>query len=594
MNQTRLTIHSIMMIHFIYNLLVILTVRSTVSALARVHDSQYSLGSDTIPSHESPSHESPSYEHSRLRCDLSRPLDPSEDGLLSSEELFSDPEQLKIMVERHQPLVRIPSVCYDDLGDFEEDERWKPFYDIPVVLEKTYPNIYEKAEIETINTFGLVYTVTGSDETLAPILLTAHQDVVPVESETLDQWEHPPFSAYYNETDGYLWGRGASDDKSAITALMSAMEALLSQEEYQPRRSVIFAFGFDEECSGYRGAAEISKHLEQRYGEGGVAVILDEGGAGLQNLGETLYALPAVYEKGYLDVWLSLDVLGGHSSTPTPHTAIGIMSEIITMLESYPFKPEIARNSPVHQALVCFAKYSPNILPELTEIIYYGDLRAAAYFLSHASRETQYLIQTSQAVDWIAGGQKINSLPEFVTLGVNHRYAPQDSIGSIQHRIVNLVQDTVRKYSLQLQAFEGDEDYEKYLATQGISLEAEKARHLWKPTYNGSLVLKSGKKSYITPQTPTSGPIWDIFAGTVRHTFAQEAPRVVVAPGAMTGNTDTRHYLSLSKNIYRWSPGSLASFSNIHTINERLLVSEHVNMAKFYYDFIRNFDQADV
>ncbi|KAI1046749.1 hypothetical protein LB505_006787 [Fusarium chuoi] len=62
----------------------------------------------------------------------------------------------------------------------------------------------------------------------------------------------------------------------------------------------------------------------------------------------------------------------------------------------------------------------------------------------------------------------------------------------------------------------------------------------------------------------------------------------------MTGNTDTRHYLNLSKNIYRWSPGSLKSFSNIHGVNERLLMSEQMNMAKFYYDFIRNFDKANV
>ncbi|KAF2968315.1 hypothetical protein GQX73_g5291 [Xylaria multiplex] len=512
---------------------------SVMSACVFAYGNQYSLGSGKPLAVEDPG-----YISSRLKCDLPRSLDPSSDGLLSSFELFSGKDALETIIKRHQELVRIPSICYDDLGEFDEDKRWEPFYDIPDVLEKAYPNIYESATVETINRFGLVYTVSGSDRGLAPILLVAHQDVVPVEEETLDQWEHPPFDAVYNETDGYLWGRGASDDKSAITALMSAMEALLSQEEYQPRRSVIFAFGFDEECSGYRGAGEISKHLEERYGEGGIAVILDEGGGGLQSLGDTLYALPAVYEKGYLDVWFTLDVLGGHSSTPTPHTAIGIMSEIITTLESNPFEPIIIKNSPVHQALVCLARYSPGAIPKLTEFIYHGNLKAAAYVLAQASRETQYLIQTSQAVDWIAGGQKINSLPEFVTLGVNHRYAPQDSITGIQHRIVNLVDKIVRKYALQLRAFEDDEDYDKYLATTTIPPQGQKAHHLWEPIYNGTLMLETRKKSYITPETPTHGPIWDTFAGTVRHTFAREASKVVVAPGAMTGNTDTRHYLS--------------------------------------------------
>ena len=417
----------------------------------------------------------------------------------------------------------------------------------PVVLEtgcarKLTPCIYrhEHATVETINRFGLVYTVSGSDETLAPILLTAHQDVVPVEEETLDRWEHPPFKAVYNESTGYIYGRGASDDKSAITALMSAMEALLSQDEYQPRRTVVFAFGFDEECSGYRGAGEITKHLEDRYGDGGIAVILDEGGAGLQSLGDTLYALPAVYEKGYLDVWFDLDVVGGHSSTPPPNTAIGIMSEIVTALEAHPFEPEIARNGPIHQALVCLARYSPFALPELTKHIFWGNLEAAAQVLAKTSRDTQYFIQTSQAVNWIAGGQKINALPEFVTLGVNHRYAPQDSIGGIQHRIVGLVESIIQKYDIRLQAFEDDEDYDEYLTAHGIL----KPSLQWKPVYNGTLTLEARKKSYVTCQSPTSGPVWDLFAGTIRHTFAKEASTVVAAPGAMTGNTDTRHYLS--------------------------------------------------
>ncbi|KAJ0104136.1 hypothetical protein J7T55_000487 [Diaporthe amygdali] len=270
-----------------------------------------------------------------------RPVSPSRpfgDGLLSSQELFSGTEALDALVK--------------------------------------------------LNKFRLVHTVSGSDETLAPILLTAHQDVVPVERDTLDRWEHPPFDAYYNETDGYLWGRGASDDKSAIIALMSAMEALLSQDEYQPRRTVVFAFGLGEECSGHRGAGEISEYLEEKYGEGGVAVILDDGGAGLQSLGDTMHALPAVYEKGYLDVWFDLDVVGGHSSTPTLHTAIGIISEIVKSLESHPFNPR-SKNA--------------------------------------------------------------------------------DSVGGIQDRIVRLVDDVAQKYKLQLKAFEGDKDYEDYLAAKGMT-----------------------------------------------------------------------------------------------------------------------------
>lgn len=82
---------------------------------------------------------SPKTEQARFKCNLADPLDPSDDGLYSSHDLFSSQETIETLVERHQPLVQVDSICYDDLGDFETDDRWKPFEEIPKVLEKHYP-----------------------------------------------------------------------------------------------------------------------------------------------------------------------------------------------------------------------------------------------------------------------------------------------------------------------------------------------------------------------------------------------------------------------------------------------------------------------
>ncbi|KAL2678873.1 hypothetical protein Neosp_009625 [[Neocosmospora] mangrovei] len=523
-------------------------------------------------------------------------MDPSHDGLTSSWDLFSGRDTIDTLVKRHQSLVRIPSVCYDDMGDVDDDERWEAFNEIPKHIKNTYPNVAglrdEYATLDTINKYGLVYTVQGSDKNLAPILLTAHQDVVPVGNETLDEWEYDPFDAHYNPRDGYLTGRGAAS-KAGMTALMSALEALLSQDGFEPDRTIIMAFGFDEQCSSSRGASAISEFLEERFGKGGISVILNEGGAGLESVSDTLYALPAVYEKGYLDVWFDLNMIGGSSGTPPPRTAIGIMSEIVTALESNPFQPEVIRNSPVHEGLVCFTQYSPRALPSLTQMIRWGDLRGAAQLWAQVSPEKRFSIQTSQAVNKICGGQSSNILPEFVGMGINHRFAPQDSIGGIQHRIVQLTQGVARKYNLQLEPFKGDRGYERYLAANGITPHSDKPRSSWEPVYSGKLEMEVRERSYPTSSSPTRGAVWDIFAGTVRYTFGGRGSTVVPAPGAMTGNTDTRHYLDLSRNVYRWTPGSLKSFGNIHTINEKLLMSEHVNMVRFYYDFIRNYDQVN-
>lgn len=74
-----------------------------------------------------------------FQCDLPPVLNPTRDGLPSADSLFSSHDALLRQVKRHQAVVRVPSVCYDDLGDFDKDERWAPFYDLHHVLAKTYP-----------------------------------------------------------------------------------------------------------------------------------------------------------------------------------------------------------------------------------------------------------------------------------------------------------------------------------------------------------------------------------------------------------------------------------------------------------------------
>jgi Gly-Xaa carboxypeptidase len=102
----------------------------------------------------------------------------------------------------------------------------------------------------------------------------AHQDVVPVPDSTVDAWTHPPFSGYYDGT--FIWGRGASDCKNQLIAELETIELFLKYG-FEPKRTIILAFGFDEECSGRRGAGHIAPVLIERYGENGVAAIVDEG-----------------------------------------------------------------------------------------------------------------------------------------------------------------------------------------------------------------------------------------------------------------------------------------------------------------------------
>ncbi|KAJ4154106.1 hypothetical protein LMH87_010569 [Akanthomyces muscarius] len=523
-------------------------------------------------------------------CRLPPAIDPSKDGLPHSSKLWSGKAALKKQVERHQAIVRVPSICFDDLGEIGKDKRWEPFKELHKVIEKTYPTIYKRAKVEKINTYGLLYTIEGTDSSLKPTLLMAHEDVVPVADEST--WTYPPFDAHYDGQ--FLWGRGSSDDKNSLTAIMSTLETMLADTEWKPRRTVLVAFGFDEECSGFRGAQKIAAELTKRYGDDGLAVIIDEGGFGIQTIGDVKYVLPSITEKGHVDVWFELHVVGGHSSIPFPHTGIGIIAEIVKTLEANPYAPVLTKENPVYAHMACLARYSPDEIPEVTERVRSGDVQGIAEVLDGSGLMQSFMVRTSQAVDFISGGQKINAMPEKTTLGVNYRVTLDDGIPKVLHNIVRYIDPIVKKYNLSVSAFEGDEDYAAYAgkaAAAPMAGKGDKIDAKYEVDWQGKLIIKTAETSQPANVSPMHGKVWDTFSGTAQHSLAFDGTVVPVGE-TMTGNTDTRHYQNLTPNIYRFTPATPGSTTGIHTIDERVDMHEHMKMLSFYYDFIRNFDAA--
>lgn len=401
--------------------------------------------------------------------------------------------------------------------------------------------------MEKINTYGLLYTIEGSDSALKPTLLMAHEDVVPVADEST--WTYPPFDAHYDGQ--FLWGRGSSDDKNSLTAIMSTLETMLADTEWKPRRTVLVAFGFDEECSGFRGARKIAAELTTRYGDDGLAVIIDEGGFGIQTIGDVKYVLPSITEKGHVDVWFELHVVGGHSSIPFPHTGIGIVAEIVETLEANPYAPVLTKENPVYAHMACLARYSPKEMPKVTERVRSGDVQGIAEVLDASGLMQSYMVRTSQAVDFISGGQKINAMPEKTTLGVNYRVTLDDGIPKVLHNIVRYIEPIVKKYNLSVSAFEGDEDYAAYAANAAAAAAAaaptagkgDKMDAKYDVDWQGKLIIKTAETSQPANVSPMHGKVWDTFSGTAQHSLAFDGTVVPVGE-TMTGNTDTRHYQS--------------------------------------------------
>lgn len=144
-----------------------------------------------------------------------------------------------------------------------------------------------------------------------PCLLYTHADVVPAEAAG---WSVPPFSGQLK--DGYVWGRGAVDNKGLGIIFIQALTLL---KQYGPRlnRDIILLIAADEETRGDAGVAWLLDHhadlIEAEY-------VWDEGGAGLHRPTEPLPYLyqVAIAEKGALVVKLLAHGRPGHAAVPGP------------------------------------------------------------------------------------------------------------------------------------------------------------------------------------------------------------------------------------------------------------------------------------
>jgi Gly-Xaa carboxypeptidase len=497
------------------------------------------------------------------------------------DEGFKSEAFMNASIKRLSSVVQIPTESFDDMGPLDEDTRWDIFFEFADLLKSTFPLIHSELKLEKINTHGLLYTWQGEDPEKKPLLLMAHQDVVPVAKTTVDAWTHPPFSGFYDGK--YIWGRGASDCKNSLVALMETIEELLGAG-FKPKRTVVLSFGFDEEISGQEGAGHLAPFLLERYGNNGIAAIVDEG-AGFSVIWGSIFATPGVGEKGYTDVDISVRMPGGHSSIPPAHTSIGVLSELITHIEADTYRTWLAEENPYLSAMQCGAAHSPDFPKKLKKLLpkHSKQLSSAcssskedklAIEAAKQALGVRYLMQTSIAVDVISGGVKVNALPEKSVATVNHRINIGETPELIKAKSTRLAKEIAKKYNLTLHAFTNVTD-----APSSIVL---------------SLSKHTLEVAPVTPSTVDSVTPYSVLAGTTRALYGED---IIVAPGIMSGNTDTRFYWNLSRNIFRWNPGWIPGeegLGKIHTVDERQSVAAHINAVRWFSRFVRNMDEADL
>ena len=149
---------------------------------------------------------------------------------------------------------------------------------------------------EYADTRTSVIARAGGSDAKAPLCLTGHLDVVPVGARA---WTHDPFSG---ETDGdRLYGRGASDMKAGVAAILLAARGMAKKLAATPGVVIVLTAAEEGGCIG-------SRHLSQQR-----ALL---GKAGAMIVGEPTSNYPLVGHKGSVKFHARFKGVSAHGSMP--------------------------------------------------------------------------------------------------------------------------------------------------------------------------------------------------------------------------------------------------------------------------------------
>ncbi len=288
------------------------------------------------------------------------------------------------------------------------------------------------AEDITITPYGetatLVARYRGTDSRAKPLVATGHMDVV---SAFREDWERDPFTAVVEN--GFVFGRGSSDNKFGITSMVAAL-LWLKQEGFKPRRDILLALTGDEETTQYTTAvlAVQLKHAELMLNsDGGGAVLGDDGKP-------MVYGLQAA-EKTYMDFTVKFTNPGGHSSRPSAHNAIYDLARAITRVAAFRFP---ARNSELTEA---YFRAAGALTP--------GEVGAAmlryaadptdrdAYQLLASQPEHVGQLGTTCVATMAKAGHAPNALPQSAMANINCRVFPGETIEEVQATLERVIDD---------------------------------------------------------------------------------------------------------------------------------------------------------
>ena len=266
-----------------------------------------------------------------------------------------------------------------------------------------------------------------------PILLLAHLDVVDAKPE---DWSFDPFKLV--EKDGYLYGRGVSDDKF-MAAVFVANLIRYKQEGFTPDRDLIVALETDEEILD-ANAMGIQWLLKNHRDLIDAEFALNEGGSvGLLN-GKPLMNSFQTSEKVSFSYRLEIKNPGGHSSLPTKDNAIYRLADGLARVARFDFPMRLNDTTRAQLERGALTVPDPQTAADMRAVAQQNPDPAAIERLSKTVRYNA-IMRTTCVATLVEAGHAINALPQTARASLNCRILPDESVEDVQKTLVRVLAD---------------------------------------------------------------------------------------------------------------------------------------------------------
>lgn len=253
------------------------------------------------------------------------------------------------------------------------------------------------------------------------LLLMGHLDVVGVDKS---KWQVDPFGGVIQS--GYLYGRGAIDDKGMLVAEMAVLVAL-KRSNLPLDRDVIFLAEGDEEQAGEAGMKFAIENYWQKIAAG---FALNEGGNVTLKDGKVQYIGIQAAEKVPVNVTVTANGTSGHGSVPLPNNPIVLLSSAISKIAAYQTPFQL---TPVTQSY--FEQLSMVEDPEIGKWMRALDspVRAdlAEEKVAAANPVWNAMVRDTIAPTMLQAGIRPNVVPSEAQATLNVRLLPGNSIDSL-------------------------------------------------------------------------------------------------------------------------------------------------------------------